>query len=83
VRIPRSIQEKRIRPAHGRCGRKYEPAPRDRGWHLDNLDILVDAEGLLILISYRSRIIVPGTLEREAVDTCLAEADVTRPPPGA
>jgi hypothetical protein len=44
---------------------------------------LVDAEGLLILISYRSRIIVPGTLEREAVDTCLAEADVTRPPPGA
>ena len=54
-----------------------------RGWHLDNLDLSVDAEGILILISYRSRIIVPGTLEREAVDSCLAEADVTQPPPGA
>ena len=55
----------------------------DRGWRLDNLKISVDAEGLLILISYRSRAISPGTLEREAVDICLADAHVTQPPLGA
>ena len=53
-----------------------------RGWHLDNLDLSVDAQGRLILISYRSRIIHTGTLEDEAVDSCLAEANVTQPPPG-
>jgi len=55
----------------------------DRGWRLDNLKISVDAEGLLILIFYRSRAIAPRMLEREAGDTCLAQADVTQPPLGA
>ena len=52
----------------------------DRGWHLGNLELLVDGEGRLIRIAYRSRNIFPGTLEREAVDSCLARAGVTQPP---
>jgi hypothetical protein len=52
----------------------------DRGWHLGNLELLVDDEGLLIRIAYGSRNIFPGTTEREAVDSCLARAGVTQPP---
>jgi hypothetical protein len=53
----------------------------EQGWHLGDLELLVDAEGRLIRIAYRSRNIVPGTVESEVVDRCLVEADVTQPPP--
>ena len=45
-------------PARSRQVREEVRAcAEDRGWHLDNLDLSVDAQGRLILISYRSRII--------------------------
>jgi hypothetical protein len=54
---------------------------KDHGWHLDDLELLVDAEGLLIRIAYRSRHIAPDTSEHETVDGCLDRAGVTQPPP--
>ena len=48
-------------PARSRQVREHVWAcAEDRGWHLDNLDLSVDAQGGLILISYRSRIIHTG-----------------------
>ena len=50
-------------PARSRQVREEVRAcAEDRGWHLDNLDLSVDAQGRLILISYRSRIILPERL---------------------
>jgi hypothetical protein len=61
---------------------KVKACAEDRGWDLRNLELLVDDEGLLIRIAYRSSNIFPGTPEREVVDDCLVQADVTQPPPG-
>lgn len=50
------------------------------GWKLQNLDLKVDAHGLLIGMQFRA---VPGrpgvTGQRETVERCLAHASVTRP----
>ena len=53
----------------------------NRGWHLNDIELLVDDKGRLIKTAYRSRNIFPGTLEREVVDDCLFRADATQPPP--
>lgn len=55
----------------------------DRGWELGDLELLVDADSLLIRLAYRSRPVSPDEPERQVVDLCLAQAGVIQPPAGA
>jgi hypothetical protein len=68
------------RARSAQAGDEVLACARDRGWHLGDLEILVDGEGLLIRIEYRARNLVPGALESEVVDACLTRANVKKPP---